>query len=617
MSAAIWLMAAVLARAPATPATCKPAPAAAAAAPAPKQAIPPSYQGSRVRIPMRDGVCLDTYILAPSGSNHSYPILLNRSPYDPALQWLRQEPEFLKAGYIFVTQSSRGRYNSDGEFVQMRPQNDHKTSPTDIDESTDTFDTIDWLVKNIPNNNGRVGLRGISYNGFYAAVGMIDAHPALRAVSPQAPQADWFLGDDTHHNGAFLLASSFNWLIACDRRSAGLRTCGFDFKPPTEDGYQFFLSLGPLSNIDRQYFHGDSPEWQVMMTHGTYDALWQKRNLLPHLRDIKPAVLAVSGWYDANNLYGALHVFDAVRHNSPSTSARIALGPWTHGQWSGDPGESVGPLHFGSATGTYFVRNIELPFFESYLKGKGRSDLPVASVFDTGSMSWSSFDAWPPKQSKKESLYLGSHGSLSIGKPAAKAAGTAAGYDQYVSDPAKPVPFVPDHGLDMDADYMARDQRFSANRPEVLTYESEVLTRDLTVAGPVAPRLIVSTSGTDSDWVVKVIDVHPSDGFEELVRGDVMRAKFRKSFTTPVPMKPNEPTPIDFTMPDVYHTFKKGHRILVEVQSSWFPLVDRNPQQFEDIYTAQAADFRPATQRVFHTAEYASRIEMNVLHQDR
>jgi putative CocE/NonD family hydrolase len=650
MSAAIWLMAAVLAGAPAPAATCTATPAAEAPARGP--AVPASYRSTRVRIPMRDGVCLDTYILAPADTSRAYPILLERTPYDPA--WLRQEPEFLQAGYIFVIQSARGRYGSDGAFVQMRPQhhrkgfvikfvhgsspsrNDPETTPADgddfshaldtmdrqlrndleagdSDESSDTFDTIDWLVKNTPNNNGRVGLRGISYNGFYAAAGMIHAHPALKAVSPQAPQADWFLGDDTHHNGAFLLASSFTWLMACDRRSTGLRTCRFDFKAPTDDGYQFFLGLGPLSNIERQYFHGDSPEWQVMMSHGTYDTLWQQRSLPRHLRDIKPALLAVSGWYDANNLYGALHIFEAVRHNSPGTSARIALGPWTHGQWADDPGESVGPLHFGSATGTYFVRHIELPFFESYLKGDGHSPLPVASVFDTGRNAWSSFDAWPPKESTRESLYLGPHGSLGIGPPTAKPDATAAAYDEYVSDPAHPVPFVPDHGVDMDADYMSRDQRFSAGRSDVLTYESEVLAADVTVAGPVSPKLVVSTSGTDSDWVVKVIDVHPGDGFQELVRGDVMRAKFRKSFSTPVPMQPNEPTRIDFTMPDVYHTFTKGHRILVRVQSSWFPLVDRNPQQFEDIYTARAADFRPATQRVFHSTRHASRIELSVL----
>jgi putative CocE/NonD family hydrolase len=579
---------------------------------------------------MRDGACLDTFVLAPRGSSRTHPILMVRSPYDPTAEWMGPEPEFARAGYIFVTQSARGRYGSEGVFVQMRPHNDHKNSRADIDESSDTFDTIDWLIKNIP-NNGRVGLRGISYNGFYAAAGMIDAHPALKAVSPQAPQADWFVGDDTHHNGAFLLASTFNFLIDCDRRSARLRTCAANFSPPTTNGYDFFLSLEPLSNVEREYLHGDSPEWQVMMSHGTYDALWQQRNILPHVRGIKPAVLAVSGWYDASNLYGALHVFESVRRNSPSAPARLVVGPWTHAQWSRDGGESAGQLHFGSATSTHFIRNIELPFFESYLKGDGRPTLPVASVFDTGLDTWSAFDAWPPKESVKANLCLGAHGSLQLSMPAgAKAAaqheqacaasGREEGYDEYVSDPKSPVPFVPDHGTDMDADYMTRDQRFSSGRPDVLSYESEALTADLTIAGPVSPRLVASTSGTDSDWVVKLIDVHPAEsagasqasGFQELIRGDVMRGKFRASGSAPSAMRANEPTAIDFTMLDVYHTFRKGHRILVQVQSSWFPLIDLNPQQFEDIYSAQAPDFQRATQRIYHGAR-ASRIEMNVL----
>lgn len=591
---------------------------------------------------MRDGVCLDTFILAPKSTARAYPILLVRTPYDPTAEWMRPEPDFERAGYVFVTQSARGRYGSEGVFVQMRPHNDHKVSRSDIDESSDTFDTIDWLVKNVPNNNGRVGLRGISYNGFYAAMGMIDAHPALEAVSPQAPQADWFLGDDTHHNGAFLLASTFNFMIDCDRRSAGLRTCAANFSAPATDGYHFFLSLEPLSNIDRQYFHGDSPEWQAMMRHGTYDALWQKRNILPHLRDIKPAVLAVSGWYDANNLYGALHVFETVRRNSPNTAARLVVGPWTHGQWGRDGGDSAGPLHFGSATSTHFIRNIELPFFESYLKGDGRPTLPVASVFDTGLDRWGTFDAWPPRESVKANLCLGARSSLQLSMPVSAKApardeqpcaafSLGDGYDEYVSDPKNPVPFVPDHGVDMDADYMTRDQRFSSGRQDVLSYESEVLSTDVTVAGQVSPRLVVSTSGTDSDWVVKLIDVHPAEsagasgtagvsgqgpresGFQELVRGDVMRGKFRASFSAPSPMRPNEATAVDFTMPDVYHTFRKGHRILVQVQSSWFPLIDLNPQRFENIYSARAADFQSATQRVYHGVKHASRIEIDVL----
>ncbi|MBS0417810.1 MAG: CocE/NonD family hydrolase [Proteobacteria bacterium] len=576
-------------------------------APAPTTAqyqAPAAYTLTRQRIQMRDGACLDTFILAPREASRPLPILLVRTPYDPTAQWILPEAEFQHAGYVFVTQSARGRYGSEGAFVQMRPHNDHKRSRSDIDESSDTFDTIDWLVRNVPNNNGRVGLRGISYNGFYAAAGMIDAHPALKAVSPQAPQVDWFLGDDTHHNGAFLLASTFNFMMSCDRRSAGLRVCAANFEPPTTDGYHFFLSLGPLSNIERQYFHGDSPEWQLMMRHGTYDRVWQERNLLPHLRSIQPAVLAVSGWYDANNLYGALHVFASIRRNSPDTTTRLVVGPWTHAQWVHDGGESIGPLQFGSATATDFIHNLELPFFESYLKGDGRAKLPVANVFDTGRNQWGSFNAWPPKEGVKANLCLGTRGSLRL-LPACDARN---GYDEYVSDPRSPVPFVPDHGVDMDADYMTRDQRFTSGRHDVVSYESEVLATDVTVAGPLSPRLVVSTSGTDSDWVVKLIDQRP-DGFQQLVRGDVMRGKFRSSFTSPAPMRPNEATAVDFTMNDVYHTFRKGHRILVQVQSSWFPLVDLNPQRFLDIYSARAADFQSATQRVYH----GSRIEMTVL----
>jgi hypothetical protein len=619
--------------------------AAEAAPPTASITVPPSYHITRVRVPMRDGARLDTIIRAPDDTSRTYPILLDRTPYHPAAPWLTPGPEFAKAKYIFVTQSVRGRYGSDGTFIQMRPLGDHTRSSHGTDESTDAYDTIDWLIKNVPDNNGRAGLWGLSYEGFFAAAGMVDAHPALKAVSPQAPQADWFLGDDMHHNGAFMLATAFNWIYMCNRLGTGLRICDTPVKPATDDGYKLFLSLGPLSHIDAEYLHGDSPEWQVIMRHGTYDELWQQRNLLPHLRNIRPAVLAVSGWYDASNLYGALHVFDTVRHKSPGTSARLVLGPWTHGEWVSDGGESIGPLHFGSQTATHFVQAIELPFFESYLKGEGRPDLATVSVFDTGLDRWSSFGQWPPKASVKANLYLGPRGSLDLraqsrggsgGGVPARASGSAA-YDEYVSDPARPVPFVPDHGVDMEADYMTHDQRFTGSRSDVLTYESEPLGEDMTVLGPVSPHLVVSTSGTDSDWVVKLIDVHPMDeagakdtsavappaaagakapagpGFEELVRGDVMRGKFRASFVTPSAMKPDEPTPIDFTMPDVYHTFKKGHRILVQVQSSWFPLVDRNPQRFEDIYTAKAGDFQRATQRVYHSARYPSRIELNLL----
>jgi uncharacterized protein len=586
--------------------------ASATAADASKEApaIPAGYQQTRFLIPMRDGVHLDTFVLAPTDATRSYPILLVRTPYEVSGKWSYLERQFTDAGYIFVTQSVRGRYKSEGQFIQMTPHKVVKRSSTDVDASTDTFDTIDWLVKNIPKNNGRVGLRGISYGGFYAAAGMIDAHPALKAVSPQAPQADWFAGDDVHHNGAFLLASAFSWLTSCDRSSDNSRTCVW-FTPPTTDGYKFFLEMGPLRNADLKYLHGQSPEWEVMMSHGSYDDLWKSRNILLHLRNIRPAVLAVSGWYDANNLYGALHVFDAVRSDSPGTADSLVIGPWTHGQWARDKGEFAGALHFGSATSTHFINEIELPFFEAYLKGDARPRLPVARVFDTGRNTWSSFDAWPPKTAEKKTIYLLEQGSLGF-EPTRRG---GAAYDEYVSDPNHPVPFVRDHGFDMDPDYMAQDQRFASNRSDVLTYQTAPLPGDITIIGPIKPRLVVSSSATDSDWVVKVIDVHSDDagGLQELVRGDVMRAKFRDSLSNPAAMQPGQPTSIDFTMLDVYHTFKKGHRIMVQVQSSWFPLVDRNPQQFEDIYAANAEDFRKATQRVFHSPDHASRIDVAVL----
>jgi putative CocE/NonD family hydrolase len=576
-----------------------------------------AYHDSRVLIPMRDGAQLEAFVLSPPDTSHNYPILLDRTPYDPAHSRRAAGVVMAKAGYIFVTQSVRGRYGSQGTFVHMRPQKDVRRDKNDIDESTDTFDTIDWLVKHIPNNNGRVGLRGISYDGFYAAVGMIDAHPALKAVSPQAPQADWFLGDDTHHNGAFLLASTFAYMPACDRISTGSKRCGKPIDPGTPDGYRFYLDLGPLRNAETRYLHGDVPEWTQTMAHGTYDDLWRSRNLLPHLTNIRPAVLAVSGWYDANNLYGTLHVFDSVRRTS-STPATLVLGPWTHGQWAGNSGESAGALHFGSATSDYFVQEVELPFFEAYLKGDGRPNLPLARVFDTGTMAWASFDAWPPKTATQQSLYLAPNRVLQVGTPP-KA--TSPVYDEYVSDPQHPVPFVAQGGFDMDEDYMAQDQRFASDRPDVLTYETAPLSEAVTIIGPVSPHLVVSTSGTDSDWVVKLIDVHPAEqgqpagqgGLQQLVRGDVMRGKFRDSFSTPTAMQPNEPTHIDFTMTDVYHTFKKGHRIRVQVQSSWFPLIDRNPQRFVDIYAARETDFQQATQRVFHSGQQLSRLEINVL----
>lgn len=568
------------------------------------------YQKSEHLIPMRDGVRLFTSVYAPRDTSRHHPILLNRTPYSVG----PYGPDAYRStlgplgedGYIVVSQDVRGRYRSEGHFVHMTP---HKVTkgPADVDESTDTYDTVEWLVKRIPRNNGRVGLWGISYPGFFAAMGLIDAHPALKAVSPQAPQADWFMGDDTRHNGAFFLASTFNFMAACGMLGTGTSmSCGKPFDFGTTDGYRWFLELGPLSNVETKYFKGRSPGWTEFMEHGTYDAFWRARNILPHLKNIKPAVMTVGGWYDANNFYGALHVFLAIERQSPDTDNSIVIGPWSHGQWSVDAGIQLGQLRFGSETGREYRETMLLPFFAYHLKGQGQRPRVKAHVYQTGANQWRTFETWPPKATSTRQLYLAAAGGLGWDPP------SNSGVDEYRSDPAKPVPSVPGQSTDMDPDYMAQDQRFVMGRPDVLVYRGDPLTEPVTVAGPVSPTLFVSTTGTDGDWIVKLIDVHP-DGFQELVRGDVMRAKFRSSFEKPAPMVPGQVTQVDFVMPDVFHTFRPGHRLMVQVQSSWFPLVDRNPQRFVDIYRAKAEDFHAATVRVSRSAGQASRISLQVI----
>ena len=575
-----------------------------------------NYLKYEYQIPMRDGAKLFTSVYVPRDTTVAWPILLTRTPYSarpygtenypprlgPGPNWAKEQP------YIYVTQDVRGRYRSEGHFVHMTPHKVNK-GPKDVDESTDTWDTIDWLVKNVRPNNGRVGLWGISYSGFFTAAGMIDAHPALKAASPQAPQADWFAGDDTRHNGAFFLTSTFNFMYACGRRGEGTSMgCqkGFDFG--TDDGYKFFLEMGPLKNAEEKYFKGQSPGWTEFMEHGNYDKFWQDRNILPHLKNIKPAVLTVGGLYDANNYYGALHVFESIEKQSPGTENMIVIGPWSHGQWAVNDGSKLGGLTFGSKTGDEFQATIIVPFFNYYLKGTGDRLRAKAFVYETGANRWHQLDSWPPKQAVSRAIYLDAGGTLSSQAP------TRPGKDEYVSDPANPVPFVGKKSTDMDPDYMAQDQRFVTGRADVLFYQGQPLTDEMTVAGPVSPTLFVASSGTDGDWIVKVIDVHP-DGFQELVRGDVVRAKFRNSFEKPEAMVPGKVTQLDFTMPDVYHTFKKGHRMMVQVSSSWFPLVDRNPQKFVDIYKATEADFQKATVQVHRAGAQASRITFSVLPQ--
>jgi putative CocE/NonD family hydrolase len=589
-----------------------------------QDSIKDRYDKQEVSIVMRDGKKLFTSIYAPKDASHPWPILLNRTPYgvgpygpDSFRTNLGPSSLFIKEGFIFVYQDVRGRNQSEGEFVNVRPQRPATSGPADIDESTDAYDTIDWLVKKLPNNNGRVGMYGISYPGFYAAAGAIDAHPALKASSPQAPVSDWFVGDDFHHNGSFYLAHAFRFFDNFGRAKGTARP-----KATTQDGYSFFLELGSLSEMDSKYFKGDVPYWTELRQHPNYDEWWQSRNIRTHLKNMKPAMLTVGGWFDAEDLFGALKVYDSIERQSPGATNTVVMGPWYHGGWASSDGESLGHVRFGSKTSVFYREQIEFPFFCRHLKDQEDPKLPEAYMFETGSNQWRKFDAWPPANLAKRALYLHAGGTLSFEPPREGAA-----YDEYVSDPAKPVPYIGSQASGMTREHMVDDQRFAASRPDVLCYRTDPLEGDVTIAGAIIPSLRVSTTGTDSDWVVKLIDVYPDDepdpvpptpglrmgGFQQLLRGECMRGRFRNSFEKPEPFEPGKVEKVEYPMPDVLHTFKKGHRIMVQVQSSWFPLVDRNPQKYVDIYQATQADFQKATQRVYRSASEPSCVELHQL----
>lgn len=591
------------------------------------------YTKYEYRIAMRDGKRLFTAVYVPKDQSQPWPILLYRTPYsvkpygvDQYKSDLGPSGVFGKQGYIFAYQDVRGRWMSEGEFLDARPYKPAKTGPQDFDETSDTYDTIEWLLKHVPNHNGKVGMWGISYPGFYTSAGMIDAHPALKAASPQAPIADWFIGDDWHHNGALMLPHAFNFMAVFGRpRPQPIKKSAFTFDHDTPDGYQFFLDMGPLSNADAKHFKGDVAFWSEVMRHPNYDDFWKARDVRPHLRAIRPAVMTVGGWFDAEDLFGALETYKHIAANSPSTRNMLVMGPWVHGAWSQGDGSSLGPIPFNSKTAAFFRETIELPFFEFYLKGKGEMKYPQAWMFQTGANQWRRFEAWPPRQAQPKSLYLRAGGRLAL-EPEGDVAGKAA-YDEYPSDPARPVPFLSKIAIGMAPEYMVDDQRHAARRPDVLVYQTEVLEEDFTVAGPIRVELHVSTSGTDSDWIVKLIDVYPTDyldpspnptgvrmgAYQQLVRGEPMRGKFRNSFEKPEPFVPNQPAAVKFTMPDICHTFRTGHRVMIQVQSTWFPLVDRNPQTFVDIYTAKESDFHKAVQRVYRGREMASRVTVQVL----
>jgi putative CocE/NonD family hydrolase len=583
-----------------------------------------TYDKFEFRIPMRDGINLFTVVYAPKDKSEKYPFLLTRTPYNVAPYGVHAfkedpgpSPKFVEDKFIFVMQDVRGRYQSEGEFVDMPILKDKLAGPKDTDESSDTYDTIDWLLKNVPNNNGRVGIYGISYNGFYTSCALVRAHPALAAASPQAPLADLFMGDDAYHNGALFLLANFSFYAAgFDRQKNPVlpeKAVPFDYG--TKDGYQFYLQMGPLANSDKQYLLYKNPYWTDVYMHHTYDqAFWRPRNILPHLAGVKPAVLVVGGWFDAEDLSGTLKTFHAIDKTSPGLDLHLVMGPWVHGGWQSGRGDKLGDISFNTDTALFFRDQLELPFFRHYLKDAPDAKLSKAVVFETGKNSCQSFPAWPPQNAVPSRLYLHDKGVLSFKVPL-----DGFGADSYDSDPNQPVPFYATPTTQMETDYMDADQRFLAGRKDVLTYVTEPLTGDVTIAGPVAPTLFVSTSGTDSDFDVKLIDVYPDyapgklAGYQQLVRGEPFRGKFRNSFEVPVAFRPNIVEKIHFVMPDAFHCFLKGHRIMVQVQSSWFPLTDRNPQTFVNIPTATPEQFMTANERIYRSRQAPSYVEVNII----
>lgn len=590
------------------------------------------YTKQEQYIPMRDGVKLFTAIYTPKDTAAKHPFLLRRTPYSCSPYgisnfmaiWHTYRMAYAREGYIFVVQDVRGRYMSEGDFVNVRPFNKNKKG-WETDEASDTYDTVDWLVKNIKNNNGRLGVTGISYPGFYATQAALSGHPALVAASPQAPVTDWFIGDDFHHNGAFFLMDAFSFFPRFGTPHPGPQTkynTGFTFT--SDDNYQAYLQTGALKHFAR--LMGDSiPFWHEMYKHPDYDNWWQERDARRGLFRVKPAMLWVGGLFDAEDCFGAWNSFKATDKQSPETNNKIVMGPWYHGQWSNE-GSFLGNIRFGTNTAAFYQDSIEIPFFNHYLLGKSKPVLNKATIFFTGENSWKRFSAWPPVNTVPVPLYLQKNGSLSF----SKSAKATDGFDEYTSDPANPVPYTEAIHFKRTREYMTDDQRFASRRPDVLCYQTEVLTSALTLAGPVIADLMTSVSTTDADFVVKLIDVFPDDfrydstmkgnnqgypmgGYQMLVRGEIMRGRYRNSFSSPAAFVPGKISRVRWELPDVAHTFKKGHRIMIQIQSSWFPLADRNPQKFINIYTAEDSDFQKARIRIYRDALNASKIILPVL----
>jgi len=612
------------------------------------------YTKYEFRIPMRDGTKLFVSVYQPRPGEFEdhgpYPFLMTRTPYSCAPYGEDVLPtarfgvsdELMRSGYNFVCADVRGRWQSEGVFREMSPHTSdrgaapaERTSSKDVDESTDTYDTVSYLLAHVPNNNGKVGIVGISYPGFYTSASIIDSHPAIKAASPQAPMTDIYMNDDSYHGGAFMLSANYGFYVDFfPQRNPVLPTKDADYDFPIRDGYKFYLKAGPIGTLDtgREYLDGKNWLYHDQTIHTTYDEYWQQRDLSRHMHGVKAAVMVVGGWFDAEDLSGPFKIFHAIDALSPGATNTIVIGPWVHGGWARGDGDHLGDVNFGEKTGEYFRRDVQFPFFERYLKERTAEPLPKALVFETGSNAWRRYPAWPPPNATAKTLYFHGNGGLSFDAPV-----EATGVDSYVSDPARPVPFTEYVTDTVPQRYMDDDQRFAAKRADVLVYETAPLTADVTVAGPVKPRLRVSSTGTDADFVVKLIDVYPEDlptalsevhgkrvldappvllgGYEQLVRGEPMRAKFRDSFVMPKPLPVGTMVEVNSEMPDVNHTFRTGHRIMVQVQSSWFPLIDRNPQIFGDIPHMQPEQFQKATESVYRQAGAASGVEVLVVPQ--
>jgi putative CocE/NonD family hydrolase len=605
-----------------------------------------NYTKKEIYIPMRDGIKLFTSVYEPKDKTEKHPILMNRTPYSCSPYgennfrgfWNNHWKYYCRENYIIVIQDVRGRWMSEGEFVDVRPFMKDKKTNKDIDEASDTYDAIDWLVKNLPANNGNVGVFGISYPGFYSTMAAASGHPALKAVSPQAPVTEWFLGDDFHHNGAFFQMDGFAFYSGFGKPRPKPTTVGpTGFTYPTRDNYKFYLEAGTLKNLAK--IIGDSIKfWHEMYKHPNYDGWWKARDARRAMYNIKPAMLTVGGLFDAEDCYGAWTLYKAIEKQNPGIHNKLVMGPWSHGQWASRDGSFLGNIRFGSSTSLWYQNNIEIPFFNFYLKGKGADpNLPEATIFFSGENQWKDLSQWPPANISNQPIYLQANGELSWSKPSplsTRGEGSGVRFSEYISDPAHPVPYTEDVHFNRTSAYMNDDQRFAARRPDVLTFQTDLLANDITLAGPVVADLLVSMTGTDADFVVKIIDVFPDDftypgavgqqgrsgggtypmgGYQMLVRGEIMRGKFRNSFESPAPFTPNKIERVKFELPDIAHNFKKGHRLMIQIQSSWFPLADRNPQKFVNIYEADIADFQKATIRIHHDATNSSNIILPVM----